>query len=67
MPNARFAVVLGPLDRATADAWLDVFEDGDVVPDDAVDGAVEDRGDWAAAPGATSAIAAIAAARAGGN
>ncbi|MGV3114899.1 hypothetical protein ACEE18_09860 [Corynebacterium freneyi] len=32
---------------------------GDVVPDDAVDGAVEDRGDWAAAPGATSAVAII--------
>ena len=29
------------------------------MPDDAVDGAVEDRGDWAAAPGATSAIAII--------
>lgn len=35
---------------------------GDVVPDDAVDavdGAVEDRGDWAAAPGATKALAII--------
>ncbi|WP_229665155.1 MULTISPECIES: peptidoglycan-binding domain-containing protein [Paracoccus] len=36
LPNGRFGVVLGPMDRATADAWLDVFEDGDVVPDDAV-------------------------------
>ena len=32
---------------------------GDVVPDAAVDGAVEDRGDWAAAPGATKALAII--------
>ena len=32
---------------------------GDVVPDDAVDGAVEDRDDWAAAPGATKALAII--------
>ena len=32
---------------------------GDVVSDDAVDGAVEDRGDWAAAPGATKALAII--------
>ncbi|MDQ1900001.1 peptidoglycan-binding domain-containing protein [Paracoccus sp. WLY502] len=35
LPNGWFGVVLGPVGRATADAWLDVFEDGDVVPDDA--------------------------------
>lgn len=32
---------------------------GDVVPDNAVDGAVEGRCDWAAAPGATKALATI--------
>ena len=35
LPNGWFGVVLGPMDRATADAWLNVFEDGDVVPEDA--------------------------------
>ncbi|WP_374303272.1 peptidoglycan-binding protein [Paracoccus sp. (in: a-proteobacteria)] len=35
LPNGWFGVVLGPVDRATADAWLRVFKDGDVVPDDA--------------------------------
>ncbi|MTD99125.1 peptidoglycan-binding protein [Paracoccus sp. YIM 132242] len=35
LPNGWFGVVLGPVDRAAADAWLDVFKDGDLVPDDA--------------------------------
>lgn len=35
LPNGWFGVVLGPLDRAAADAWLDVFQDGDMIPDDA--------------------------------
>ena len=35
LPDGWFGVVLGPVDRAAADAWLDVFKDGDVVPDDA--------------------------------
>lgn len=35
LPNGWFGVVLGPVDRAAADAWLRVFRDGDLVPDDA--------------------------------
>lgn len=35
LPNGWFGVVLGPLERAAADAWLKVFKDGDVVPGDA--------------------------------
>ena len=35
LPNGWFGVVLGPVDRAAADAWLRIFKDGDVVPDDA--------------------------------
>ncbi len=35
LSNGWFGVTLGPLDRAAADAWLAVFKDGDLVPDDA--------------------------------
>ncbi|WEF23349.1 peptidoglycan-binding domain-containing protein [Paracoccus sp. S3-43] len=35
LPNGWFGVVLGPLDRAAADAWLKLFKDGDLVPGDA--------------------------------
>lgn len=35
LPNGWFGVVLGPLDRAAADAWLRVFKDGDLIPGDA--------------------------------
>lgn len=36
LPQGRQAVVLGPLDRAAAGAWLDLFKTGDLVPDSAV-------------------------------
>lgn len=45
LPNGWFGVVLGPLDRAAADAWLKVFKDGDLVPNDAF---VSDAADLAA-------------------
>ncbi|MCZ0962186.1 peptidoglycan-binding domain-containing protein [Paracoccus benzoatiresistens] len=35
LPDGWFGVVLGPVDRAAAEAWLEVFKEGDVVPDDA--------------------------------
>lgn len=35
LPNGWFGVVLGPVDRASAQAWLGVFQDSDVVPSDA--------------------------------
>ncbi|WP_347140227.1 peptidoglycan-binding domain-containing protein [Paracoccus sp. SSK6] len=35
LPNGWFGVVLGPVDRAAADAWLKVFKDGGVMPKDA--------------------------------
>ena len=35
LPNGWFGVTLGPVDRAAADAWIKVFKDGDLVPDDA--------------------------------
>lgn len=35
LPNGWFGVTLGPMDRATAEAWLRVFKDGDLVPNDA--------------------------------
>lgn len=45
LPNGWFGVVLGPVDRAAADAWLRVFKDRHLVPGDAF---VSDAGELGA-------------------
>lgn len=45
LPNGWFGVTLGPIEAGAADAWLRVFKQGDLVPEDAF---VSDAADLAA-------------------
>lgn len=45
LPNGWFGVTLGPMEAGTADAWLRVFKQGDLIPEDAF---VSDAADLAA-------------------